>query len=76
MRYRAPARYEDEVAIETRLLQLRGPRLTFAYRALAADGRLLAEGETRHAVLDRNLRPAPFPEEMLAVIAMHLEEEV
>jgi acyl-CoA thioester hydrolase len=74
VRYRAPARYEDEVLIETRLLQLRGPRLSFAYRALAADGRLLAEGETRHAVLDCDLRPATLPESIVALIAPLQEE--
>src|ERR1017187_1282163 len=66
-RYRAPARYDDEILIETRPALLRGPVLKFAYRILrkAADGTeptLLAEGETVHVVCDGELNRKPLPE--------------
>ena len=40
-RYRAPARYDDEILIESRPALLRGSVLKFAYRIL----RVLPEGE-------------------------------
>ena len=67
-RYRAPARYDDEILIETRPALVRGSVLKFAYRILRAapDGqepKLLAEGETIHVVCDENLKRMPLPEE-------------
>jgi acyl-CoA thioester hydrolase len=67
-RYRAPARYDDEILIEARPSLLRGSVLKFAYRILrlSSDGeepKLLAEGETVHVVCDENLKRMALPEE-------------
>ena len=67
-RYRAPARYDDEILIEARPALLRGSVLKFAYRILrrASEGEehaLLAEGETVHVVCDENLKKMQLPEE-------------
>ena len=67
-RYRAPARYDDEILIEARPSLLRASVLKFAYRILrlAPDGeepKLLAEGETVHVVCDENLKRMALPEE-------------
>ena len=65
-RYRAPARYDDEILIETRPALLRGSVLKFAYRIVRAgekDHMLLAEGETIHVVCDENLKKVPLPEQ-------------
>jgi acyl-CoA thioester hydrolase len=67
-RYRSPARYDDEIVIETRPSLLRGSVLKFAYRILrkSPDGeepKLLAEGETVHVVCDRELNKRPLPEQ-------------
>ena len=44
-RYRAPARYDDELVIETRLLAARGAVIRFGYRMVRVeDGVLLCEG--------------------------------
>ena len=66
-RYRAPARYDDEIGIETRPALVRSSVLKFAYRILRVglDGdqhKLLAEGETIHVVCDENLKRMPLPE--------------
>src|SRR6185437_9288986 len=51
-RYRSPARYDDEILIETRPALIRGSVLKFAYRIYRKAGQkvkeheLLAEGET------------------------------
>ena len=68
-RYRSPARYDDEILIETRPAMLRGSVLKFAYRILrrGADGpepgQLLAEGETVHVVCDEKFNRQPLPEQ-------------
>jgi acyl-CoA thioester hydrolase len=66
-RYRAPARYDDEILIETRPEMMRSTVLKFTYRILrkAPDGgdpTLLAEGETVHVVCDDQLNRKPLPE--------------
>jgi acyl-CoA thioester hydrolase len=72
-RYRAPARYDDEIQIETRPALLRGPVLKFAYRIWrkASEGeerKLLAEGETVHVVCDDQLNKKPLPEKYAAAL--------
>jgi acyl-CoA thioester hydrolase len=66
-RYRSPARYDDEILIETRPSLLRGSVLKFAYRILrkgsnGAEPALLAEGETVHVVCDDQLNKKPLPD--------------
>jgi acyl-CoA thioester hydrolase len=65
-RYRAPARYDDEILIETRPALLRGAVIKFAYRILRKAGEgeqptLLAEGETVHVVCDDKLNKKSLP---------------
>ncbi len=72
-RYRAPARYDDEILIETRPAMLRGSVLKFAYTILRKEGEgrertLLAEGETVHVVCDDQLNRKPLPPKYSAAI--------
>jgi acyl-CoA thioester hydrolase len=65
-RYRSPARYDDEILIETRPALLRNSVLKFAYRILrkapeGAEPTLLAEGETVHVVCDDQLNKKALP---------------
>ena len=61
-RYRASARYDDEIVIETRVTGMRSFLLKFGYRVLrASDSLLLAEGETVHVVCDREMQKKPLP---------------
>jgi acyl-CoA thioester hydrolase len=67
-RYRAPARYDDEILVETRPAMLRGSVLKFAYRIMRKAGEgmnpeLLAEGETVHVVCDEKFKRQPLPEQ-------------
>ena len=65
-RYRAPARYDEEVLIRTELLNVRDSAVHFGYQLRrAADGTLLAEGETTHIVTDANMKVAALPEKYL-----------
>jgi acyl-CoA thioester hydrolase len=79
-RYRSPARYDDEILIETRPALIRGSVLKFVYRILrrAQDGgenALLAEGETVHVVCDDQLRRKPLPERYAAALKAAMEQE-
>ena len=60
-RYRRPARYDDLLTVETTVKALRGSIVIFTY-ALMRDAELLAEGETKHVAVDRDLRPRRLPE--------------
>ncbi len=58
-RYRAPARYDEILEIDTRLVEATGVRVRFEYAVRRpADGALLAEGQTVHASVGRDGRPA------------------
>ena len=53
-RYLKPARFDDEITIETTLVALSRVTLDFSYKiSRKNDGQLLAEGTTRHACVDR-----------------------
>jgi acyl-CoA thioester hydrolase len=62
-RYRAPVRYDEEVVVRTELLNVRESVIHFGYELRrAADGTLLAEGETTHIVTDADMKIAVLPE--------------
>jgi len=61
-RYRAPARYDEEILVRTRLLNVKESIIHFGYELLRAqDGTLIAEGETTHIVTDRDMKIAALP---------------
>jgi len=67
-RYRAPARYDEEVVVRTELRNVRDSVVHFSYELhRAGDGLLLAEGETTHIVTDAELNVAALPEKYLKV---------
>jgi acyl-CoA thioester hydrolase len=79
-RYKAPARYDDKILIETRPALLRGSVIKFAYRILrkGADGgepELLAHGETAHVVCDEQLSRKPLPERYVTALRAEMENE-
>ena len=79
-RYRAPARYDDEILIETRPALLRGSVIKFAYQIWRKANQkekqreLLAEGETVHVVCDDQLQRKPLPEKIAAAIKAMMAE--
>jgi acyl-CoA thioester hydrolase len=77
-RYKSPARYDDQVTIETRVAALRTSVIKFAYRLLAqrsgeAEPVLLAEAETVHVVVDRAMQKCALPEPYFSVIRATME---
>lgn len=62
VRYRAPARYDDELVVRTTLLAARGAVIRFGYKVLRVeDGVLLCEGETVHVVVDKEMKKRSLP---------------
>jgi acyl-CoA thioester hydrolase len=67
-RYRSPARYDEEILVRTKLLNVRESVVHFGYELRRAeDGALIAEGETTHIVTDANMKVAALPEKYLSV---------
>jgi acyl-CoA thioester hydrolase len=69
VRYRAPARFDDVIAIETRLVELRAASLRFEYRmerTTDAADELLAEGFTRLACVNEHHAVQRFSSDLLA----------
>jgi acyl-CoA thioester hydrolase len=67
VKYRTPARYDDEIIVRTRVAEVRSRAITFAYEVRrAADAMLLATGETAHIVMDGKGRARSFPPEYAA----------
>ncbi len=61
-RYRAPARYDDEIGVRTRLLALRGYVIKIGYEIVRLeDGVLLCEGTTTHVVVNRQMEKRSLP---------------
>ena len=61
-RYKAPARYDDEITVRTHLKNVRESVIHFAYELIrTGDGLLLAEGETVHIVTNAEMKATPLP---------------
>jgi len=68
-RYKAPARYDDELVIVTHVTGVRGAVLKFRYRVVrVSDQQLLAEGETIHVVTDHTLTKRALPEKYVQAL--------
>jgi acyl-CoA thioester hydrolase len=62
-RYKAPARYDDELIVRTSLGGVRGSIVRFKYAVLrASDEQVLCEGETVHLVVGRDMRRRDMPQ--------------
>jgi acyl-CoA thioester hydrolase len=61
-RYKAPARYDDELIVRTSLAGARGPIVRFRYAVVrVSDDLLLCEGETTHIVVGRDMKKRDMP---------------
>ena len=60
-RYRAPARYDDEILVETEMTRMGSRILEFSY-LIKSGTTLLAEGRTLHAVIGPDGKPRSLPQ--------------
>ena len=62
-RYKAPARYDDEVLVRTCLRDIRKRVIVFGYEIYRLpEEEILAEGETVHVITDREGHPRALPQ--------------
>jgi acyl-CoA thioester hydrolase len=71
LRYKAPARYDDLLIIETWLTSMERIRLNFAYRILKEET-LLVEAETFHVCTGLDEKPKRLPEELQSLLKPYL----
>ena len=67
VKYRAPARYDQEVSVRTWVKQAGRRKIVFGYEVTRDDTRL-AEGETVHLVMGPDGRNRTLPDAMLALV--------
>jgi acyl-CoA thioester hydrolase len=73
IRYKAPARYDDELIVQTRLIAARGVLIRFGYRIVRAeDGVVMCEGETVHVVVDGDMKKRSLPQRYAELFAAQL----
>jgi acyl-CoA thioester hydrolase len=76
VRYKAPARYDDEILVRTRVKHIRGVVVQFGYEMLrASDELLLAEGETTHIAVSAKLEKRSLPEDCAAALRASMGAE-
>lgn len=73
LRYLAPALYEEEVEVESRVSDVTGVRVRFDYRVLRLDGTPVAEGHTVLASCGADGRPKRMPADLAAVLRSAME---
>ena len=72
LRYKAPARYDDLLAIEVWVTAMEKVRLNFGHRITNQNGRLILEAETFHVCTSREDKPRRLPEELAEKLKPHL----
>ncbi len=74
-RYLSPALYDDEVIVQTTVDEATSRTVRFGYRLVSGvDGRLLAEGSTKHVFCGRDRRAAKLPKEFHAIFGVTAQE--
>ncbi len=72
--FKRPAKYEDNLSVITRLVELTCVKVRFAYEMYnTADDTLLATGGTTHAWTNKELRPINFLRKEPGIYKMLLE---
>ena len=74
-RYKAPARYDDELLVRTFLTNVRGSLIHFRYEVQrVGDSALLAEGETVHIVTDADMKRRSLPDKYAVAFRQAVEK--
>jgi acyl-CoA thioester hydrolase len=68
-RYRVPARFDDELDVHARCVDVRGARFRYEYEIVRSDGVPVADGWTAHGCVDAaTFRPTRVPQWLVAAI--------
>jgi acyl-CoA thioester hydrolase len=66
-RYLAPARYDDDIVVETQIARLNRRIVEFSYK-IRSDATLLAEGRTLHVIMGSGGKPRSLPDRYLELL--------
>ena len=68
-RYRVPARFDDELDVQARCVDVRGARFRYEYEIVRSDGVPVADGWTAHGCVDAaSFRPTRVPQWLVDAI--------
>ena len=68
-KYRAAARYDQELRVVTKIDEVGKARIRFSYHVLGPDGTLMAEGHTELASVDKAKSPVRMPAEVSELLS-------
>jgi len=71
--YKAPAKYDDLITVETRLIDIGAASITCGYR-IVCDGNLLVTGKTIHPFVNKDMKIVRFPKDIKELMEQHLEK--
>jgi acyl-CoA thioester hydrolase len=57
VKFKFPAKFGDVFTVKLRMIKYTGVRLRIEYEIINQDGKLLLDGESAHAFIDKDLRP-------------------
>jgi acyl-CoA thioester hydrolase len=67
--YKAPARYDNIVVLETKIVKIGNTSIKFEYKVLRkTDKKVLAEGYTVNVFINKDMKPVPVPEEIKKLV--------
>jgi len=76
-RYRAPARFDDEVIVKTWVEEANKRVATFGYEMrLAATDAVLATGSTKHVFVNRSMERVRMPEKYRPLFGLDAADEI
>jgi acyl-CoA thioester hydrolase len=70
--YKAPARYDDLLAIEVWVTAMEKVRVNFGHRITDQNGKLILEAETFHVCTSQGEKPKRVPEDMAKLLSPHV----
>jgi len=68
----SPAKYDDVVTVETKIIELKNVTITFGYQ-IKLNGKLLVSGSTKHPMVNKNFKPSRIPQNLKELLLPHLE---
>ena len=72
-KYFYPAKYDDLITVETRLIEITAASITCAYD-VKCNGKLLVKGITKHPFVDKTMKPVRFPPDIRKIFEEKLEK--
>ncbi len=70
--YKAPAIYDDELTITTKISELEGTRLSFDYTIVNENDKLISTAKTTLVFVNKDsMRPTPPPNDFINLISQH-----